>query len=317
MGARRTISFLAVVLLATLAVSGCGGDSGDSGGGLSVVATTTQVGDFARKVAGDDADVEQILAPNTDPHDYEPRPSDIVAVAEADVVLASGDGLDGWIEEVVSDSGSDATVVDLGAVAPERIAGEESGEEASEFDPHWWHDPRNAEAAVEEIERALSAEDPGHSAAYARNADAYAQKIRELDSGIAECIGSVPADQRKLVTDHDAFNYFAERYGIEVVGALIPSQTTQGQASAKDLSELADTIERENVRAVFPESSVNASLAEAIARETGASADYELYGDTLGEEGSVADTYLGMEAANAEAMVRGFTGGAKACVISR
>ena len=113
-----------------------------------MVATTTQIGDFVREVGGDAVAVDQILQPNTDPHEYEPRPSDVVATAEAELVFASGDELDEWIGEVVSDSGSDARVVDLGAAVPERLPGESSGEEASRYDPHWWHDPRNAEAAV-------------------------------------------------------------------------------------------------------------------------------------------------------------------------
>src|SRR5262249_26208182 len=122
--------------------------------------------------------------------------------------------------------------------------------------------------------------------------------------------------ERKLVTDHDAFGYFARRYGIDVIGAVIPSQTTQAQPSAKDVGELIELIEREGVKAVFPESSLSAKVADAIASQTGASADYTLYGDTLGPEGSPGATYLGMEAANADAMVRGFTGGERGCRLS-
>jgi ABC-type Zn uptake system ZnuABC Zn-binding protein ZnuA len=127
---------------------------------------------------------------------------------------------------------------------------------------------------------------------------------------------TVPAAQRKLVTDHDAFNYFARRYGIDVVGAVIPSQTTQAQPSAGDLADLTRTIEREHVEAIFPESSINPKLADAIARETGASSNETLYGDTLGAPDSAGATYLRMEAANADAMVRGFTGGAERCRIA-
>jgi ABC-type Zn uptake system ZnuABC Zn-binding protein ZnuA len=129
-------------------------------------------------------------------------------------------------------------------------------------------------------------------------------------------MNSVPATRRKLVTDHDAFGYFAQRYGIEVVGAVIPSQTTQAQPSAKDLSALASLIEREHVEAIFPESSLSPKVAEAIADQTGASADYTLYGDTLGPAGSDGATYLRMEAANANSMVRGFTGGRRGCNLS-
>jgi ABC-type Zn uptake system ZnuABC Zn-binding protein ZnuA len=140
--------------------------------------------------------------------------------------------------------------------------------------------------------------------------------LRALDAGIAKCVDSVPSKQRKLVTDHDAFGYFANRYGIEIVGAVIPSQTTQAQASAKDLSELAETVEREHVKAIFPESSLSPKVAEAIARQTGASADHTLYGDSLGPQGSDGATYLSMEEANADAMVRGFTDGQSGCRLS-
>jgi ABC-type Zn uptake system ZnuABC Zn-binding protein ZnuA/ABC-type Mn2+/Zn2+ transport system permease subunit len=311
---RRRAPALAVAALAAVGalLAGCG-SSGSSNGQLNVVATTTQIGDFVREVGGNAVAVDQILQPNTDPHEYEPRPSDVAGAAEAKLVFANGDELDSWVDQIVSDSGSDAEIIDLGALVPERRPGESSGAEASRYDPHWWHDPRNAEAAVAAIERHLAAADPSHRREFERNARAYLAKLRELDAGVARCMDSVPVAHRKLVTDHDAFGYFADRYGIEVVGAVIPSQTTQAQPSAKDLSELAKLIEREQVEAIFPESSLSPKVAEAIADQTGASADYTLYGDTLGPEGSSGATYLTMEAANANAMVRGFTGGRRGC----
>jgi ABC-type Zn uptake system ZnuABC Zn-binding protein ZnuA/ABC-type Mn2+/Zn2+ transport system permease subunit len=313
---RAVLPAVAAALALALLAGGCGSTGPDSGGRLEVVATTTVIGDWVRKVGGDAVSVDQVLEPNTDPHEYEPRPSDIEGAAGAGLVFANGDGLDGWIDEVVSDSGSGADVADLGASVPERLPGEEEGDEASEYDPHWWHDPRNAEAAVREIERRLIAVDPSRRRLFERNAGAYLARLRALDRGIAACFAAVPAGRRKLVTDHDAFGYFAHRYGIEVVGAVIPSQTTQAQPSAKDLSELARTIEEEKVTAIFPESSLSPKVAEAIARQTGASAEHTLYGDSLGAEGSAGATYLGMEAANADAMVAGFTDGRRGCRLS-
>jgi ABC-type Zn uptake system ZnuABC Zn-binding protein ZnuA/ABC-type Mn2+/Zn2+ transport system permease subunit len=304
------------LVLVVLLAAGCAGGSGARDGQIEVVATTTQIGDWVRAVGGKAVAVDQILQPNTDPHEYEPRPSDVAGAADAKLVFANGDRLDSWIDQVVSDSGSDAPVVDLGASVPVRLPGESSGAEASRYDPHWWHDPRNAESAVREIARRLALADPKRKAEFARNAGAYLAKLRSLDGGIAACMSSVPAARRKLVTDHDAFGYFAQRYGIEVVGAVIPSQTTQSQPSAKDLSALAGLIEREHVEAIFPESSLSPKVAEAIAEQTGASADYTLYGDTLGPAGSDGATYLGMEAANANSMVRGFTGGRLGCKLS-
>jgi len=310
---RRAALAAAVVGAFALLAAGCGGGSGGDNGQLQVVATTTQIGDFVREVGGNPVAADQNLEPNTDPHEYEPRPSDVEGAAGAALVFASGDNLDQWIGDVVSESGSDAEVVDLGAAVPERLPGESSGAEASKYDPHWWHDPRNAEAAVREIERRLAAADPTKKAVFKRNATAYLAELRALDKGIARCVDSVPPARRKLVTDHDAFGYFADRYGIEVVGAVVPSQTTQAQTSAKELSELAKTIEAEQVSAIFPESSLSPKVAEAIAAQTGASSDYSLYGDTLGPAGSSGSTYLRMEAANADAMVRGFSGGRDRC----
>jgi len=312
---RRRAPVLALAALIALGalVAGCGSSGSDSGQ-LQVVATTTQVGDFVREVGGNAVAVDQILQPNTDPHEYEPRPSDVAGAAEAKLVFANGDELDSWVEQIVSDSGSDAEIVDLGAIVPEHRPGESSGAaKSARYDPHWWHDPRNAEAAVAAIERHLALADPSHRRQFERNARAYLAKLRALDAGIASCMNAVPPGRRKLVTDHDAFGYFADRYGIEVVGAVIPSQTTQAQPSAKDLSTLAQLIEREQVKAIFPESSLSPKVAEAIASQTGATADYSLYGDTLGPEGSSGATYLTMEAANANAMVQGFTDGRRGC----
>jgi zinc/manganese transport system substrate-binding protein len=314
---RLLISFSPLVAVAAL-VAGCGSSSSSSAkpGAIDVVVTTTQLGDVVRAIGGDAVDVHQILKPNTDPHDYEPRPKDIQETAGAKLVVTSGDHLDAWMGEVVANAGGDPTVLDAGAGRPVTLPGEATGPEASRFDPHWWHDPRNVEYAVTRIRDALAEADPEATAAIDAGAEAYLARLHTLDAGIAECLDGVPAAQRKLVTDHDAFNYFAHRYGIDVVGAVIPSQTTQAQPSAGDLAKLTALIEREGVKAIFPESSINPKLAKAIARETGASADETLYGDTLGPAGSRGATYLGMEAANADAMVRGFTGGARGCAIA-
>jgi ABC-type Zn uptake system ZnuABC Zn-binding protein ZnuA len=282
-------------------LAGCGGAGGHHG--PLVVATTTQIGDWTRVVGGDSISVHQLLQPNTDPHEYEPRPQDVVSTAGAAVVLENGDGLDQWMDKVVSRAGGHPDVVVLGDSIPVR----------RKDDPHWWHDPRNAEAAVRKIAATLERVDSKHRAAYARNAAGYLATLRALDKSIAACFAQVPAPQRKLVTSHDAFGHFAARYGIRVVGAVIPSQTTQAQPSAGEIAHLIALIKREHVKAVFPESSVNPQLADQIARETGATAKYHLYGDTLGPKGSSGATYISMERANADEMVRGMTGGRARC----
>lgn len=341
---RRALPLALLPVVAALA-AGCGsnddGGTATSGGGggsdvgsVNVVATTTVVGDLAREIGGDAVHVDQLLQPNSDPHDYEPRPQDVVAVSKASLVFESGDGLDHWIEDVKDQAAGNPTLVDLASALPvereggdeehDHAEGEEHGEDEEhaeddhdhgDTDPHWWHDPTNVETAAGEIRDALIRANPAGRAVYTRNAAAYLAKVRALDAGIRACLARVPQAQRKLVTDHDALGYFADHYGVTIVGAVIPSLTTQAQPSAGDVAELASVIRREGVRAVFPESGANRKLPAALAKETGVTAEYQLYGDALGPAGSGADTYLGMEAHNADAMVRGFSGGAQSCTI--
>jgi ABC-type Zn uptake system ZnuABC Zn-binding protein ZnuA/ABC-type Mn2+/Zn2+ transport system permease subunit len=303
---------LAAPALALLLLAGCG-SSASGNGEATVVATTTQIADFTRAVAGPAIHVHQILQPNTDPHEYEPRPDDVESTANAKIVFENGDNLDGWMKKVVSESGAKAPVVDLAETTRTQMPGETTGPEHSAVDPHWWHDPQNAEAAVERIRSALDAAFPQKTEGFDRRAAAYVKRVASLDSRIARCFDSVPAAQRKLVTSHDAFNYFAKRYGIHVVGAIIPSQSTEAQPSAGDVARLVTQVKKEKVRAIFLESSINSKLAKAVAAQTGAIGSLTLYGDTLGAKGSPGATYLGMEAANADAMMRGFTGGKRGC----
>jgi ABC-type Zn uptake system ZnuABC Zn-binding protein ZnuA len=315
---RPLLACLAIAL--SLVVAACGSDDSSSASGeLNVVATTTQVADLARNVAGDRASVTAILTPNADPHDYEPRPSDAKALADADVVLRSGGDVDDWLSELLHTAGSDATAVTLidhvrvregggHAHEEEHAAEEEEHGHEEEVDPHWWQDPRNAELAVKVIRDALAKADPDGAATYDANAKAYLGRLQALDSSIARCMEAIPADRRKLVTNHDALGYFAERYGIEVVGAVIPALSTAARASAGETRELIATIRREHVTTIFPESSVNPKLEKAIAAEAGAKVGPALWADTLGPKGSDGATYLDAMRANALAMAQGFGG---------
>ena len=310
---------VALVALAALGVAGCGTDedgaatsSGDAPQ-VTVAATTTQVGDLVRQVGGDTVAVEQILKANSEAHDYEPRPQDVAAVADARVVFTSGLELDAWSADLVKDSGTEAQVVDLSAGLP--VTHPAADAEEGDTDPHWWHDPTNVAAAATVVEGALIAANPDAKAEISANADAYRAKVTAVDEAIRACLDQVPKADRKIVTDHDAFVYFTERYGVESVGAVFPATTTQGQPSAGDLAELERTIKDEKVQAVFPESSLNAKLAERLADDTGVSSDRALYGDTLGAADTPEGTILGATAANATAMVEGMTGGKETCKI--
>jgi ABC-type Zn uptake system ZnuABC Zn-binding protein ZnuA len=299
---RRFPRLLGAVLVAVVAlVAGCG-DDGAGDAEVAAVATTTQVADLVRNVGGPRVSVDGILRPNSDPHEYEPRPSDAAALAKADVVFRSGGDLDGWLDQIADSAGGDATQVTL-IDSVHRIGD----------DPHWWQDPRNAILAVEAIRAALAKADPAGARAYARRASAYTAKLRALDGAIARCVDRVPAAKRKIVTTHDALGYFARRYGVEVIGAVIPSLSTQAQASARDVDRLVDQIRAERVQAIFPEAAVSQKLEQAIAGETGAKVGGKLYADTLGPAGSGAATYLAAMRHNAAALVDGMSGGRLSC----
>jgi len=319
----RTLALAALLCLLPL-VSACGDDddSTAAGANVTVVATTTQAADLARAVGGERAKVVGLIPANADPHDYEVRPGDVKALADADVVIRSGGDLDDWLQSAIESSGTDApelTLIDHvrtleggHAHAEEEHAGEE---EEHEIDPHWWQDPRNAETAVQEIEKALSDADAGGAATYKRNAQAYTAKLKALDRAVATCIDKIPPAQRKLVTTHDALGYYADRYGLEIVGAVIPSLSTQAQASAGEVDELVDTIRRERVKAIFAESSINPKLEELIADQSGATIGKALWADTLGPAGSDGDTYLKSIASNTRAIAQGLSGGTLHCAL--
>lgn len=346
-----------IVLIVGLLLSACGGgqvaDDGDTPNAtVRVIGTTTHLADIARNVGGDRVEASPLLTANADPHDFEVRPGDMEALADADLVLRSGGELDEWLTEAIDGSGSDAPVLNLlehvrtveggahgheedahadgsgGTGSAEEAHGEgaagsgtedahgpaDAGESpAAAVDPHWWQDPRNVARAATEIRDALVAADPQGRATYTKNAAAYVTRLRELDSAVANCMERVPDDRRKLVTTHDSFAYYADRYDIEVIGAVIPSLSTQGQPSAGETRDLVETIEGERIRAIFTERAVNPKVERAIADEAGARIGTPLWADSLGPAGSDGSTYLKALAANTRALVDGFTGDASAC----
>ena len=310
------IQFSAVVLTGLLATATACGDSGsastgDSGGAkqLKVVTTTTQVADFARNVGGDKVKVTQILKPNVDPHDYEPSPADVQAIAEADIVVESGVGLERWLDQTIKSAGFHGTLVDSSKGVALR-KGNGTDEEAA-GDPHIWHNPKNAETMSGNIAAAFEAKDPADKAAYAANLTAYTGKLDQLDGWITRQINTLPADQRKLVTNHDAFGYYIDRYHLQFVGSIIPSFDTSAELSGKQLNTLIAKIKSTGVKAIFSESSLPPKTAEAIGKQAGVkveAGENSLYGDTLGPAGSAGATYIDMERHNTTTIVTALKG---------
>lgn len=263
---------LICALIVVAVAAGCGrGDASAGDGVITVVATTQQVADFAREVGGDRVNVVPLVRANADPHDFEPRPSDARAVAEADVALRSGGELDDWLGALLDNAGGDAEQVTLADSVEQR------GD-----DPHWWQDPRNVVRATRAIASVFGEADPEGRATYERNVARYVDEVRELDGQIASCMNGVEADRRKLVTNHDSFGYFAARYDIDVPGSIVPALSTSAQPSAGDVRRLVAAIKRENITTIFPESALDQRLEKAVARDAGVEVGEPLYADSLG-----------------------------------
>jgi ABC-type Zn uptake system ZnuABC Zn-binding protein ZnuA len=292
------VAALSVLVLAFLTLAACGNSSGSAPNGsgsvpdtLNVIATTTQIADMARQIGGTLVHVSSLLPPNVDPHDFEPTPRDVGHVADARLVLEHGLRLDAWSEAMVKESGTHATVVVVTTGVATRASAEHGYEQG---DPHVWFDVANAKLMAANIRDACIAADPAHRDAYMTQAAAYLAQLDELDGWIRQQIATIPPANRKLVTNHDAFGYFVAAYGLEFVGAVIPSLDSQAEPSAKDIARLVDTIRAQHVKAIFTEASLNPKLEQQIASEAGVAVVDNLYGDSLGPAGSGADTYVGM-----------------------
>ncbi len=292
---------LVAASIVALSIVGCtdGADQGGrgpvSGRPLRVVATTTHLADFARILGQGRVEVFDLLKANVDAHDYEPTPADLEAVRRADLVVKNGVGLEDWLDRTLKSAGSKAHVVDASAEVVVRRG-----------DPHIWHDPLRAKAMVATVARAMRDVNPEHAATYTSAEQAYLAELDALDAEIRGQIATLTS--KKLVTNHDAFGYYVERYGLEFVGAIIPSFDSQAELSSRDLSALVERIKVERVRAVFSESSLPPKTAETVAREAGVrvvAGEGALYGDALGPPGSDADTYLKMMRHNTRTIVDG------------
>ena len=295
------------VVLAGWLAAACGGHSTASTGGsaagavVSVVTTTTQITDFTMNVGGAHVKVYAVLKANIDPHDYEPTPADLDAIAKADLIVKNGVGLEKWFDDTIKSADPKGTIVDAsrGVKIRPGAGGSETG-----GDPHIWHNPQNAKIMVTNIAKALEAVDPQDTPSFEKNRTDYSTQLDRLDSETRAQLATL--SNKKLVTNHDAFGYYIDHYGLDFVGSVIPSFDTQTELSPQDVGDLVAKIKAQGVRAVFSESSLPAKTAAAIAKEAGVkviAGEDGLYGDTLGPPGSDGDTYLKMERHNTKEIV--------------
>ena len=262
---------------------------------LKVVATTTIVADIVKNVGGDKIDLTTLLPVGADPHEFEPTPADMSKLAGAQIIFVNGRGLEGFLTKIIENAGQ-AAIVEVSQGAPVRqmsateIAAE-GGHAQGEDDPHTWTTPTNVIIFVRNIEAALSALDPANAPTYQANAKTYTTQLNELDAWVKAQIETIPPGNRKLVTDHAIFGYYADRYGLKQEGAVIPSISTEAQPSAQELAALETAIKEQHIKAIFVGTTVNPTLSERVAGDTGVKL-VTLYTGSLGPAGSGADTYI-------------------------
>jgi ABC-type Zn uptake system ZnuABC Zn-binding protein ZnuA len=299
---------LVAVVGVTVLAAGCATNQPSSsadrahGRTLQVVATTTQVADFAANVGGDRVQVTGLFKPNVDPHDYEPSPADVEAIARADLVIENGAGLETWLHDTIANSSFQGPLVDTSQGVRLRQVG-------GATDPHIWQNPHNAQAMVANIEHALAAAEPADAGVFRANLATYTKQLQALDAEVQRQIDSLA--NKKLVTNHDAFGYYIDRYGLQFVGSIIPSFDTSAELSGRDIRDLVAKIKATGVKAVFSETSLPPRTAETIGREAGVKVvegEDALYGDSLGPAGSDGDTYLKMVRHNTQTIVSNLSG---------
>ena len=291
-----------MLLLFISSLASCSGTGSTTGqpGQLQVIATTTIVSDVVQQVAGGTVQVATLLPPGTDPHSFQPTPQDVALVSKANLIFASGAGLETFLQPLLDNAGGNAQVVYLSQGIPlleaedvtEKAA--ESGEtgEQGQGDPHVWLDPTNVITWTNRIEETLAALAPQDEQAFAKNAQAYIQQLQELDTWIQEQVAKIPQGNRLLVSDHTDLTYFAKRYGFEQVGSIIPGYSTLAEASAQDLAALEDAIRKQGVKTIFISETAPA-VVQRVAQDTGISL-VQLYIGYLSPPDGPAPTYMKM-----------------------
>ncbi|MFN3491338.1 MAG: metal ABC transporter solute-binding protein, Zn/Mn family [Anaerolineales bacterium] len=291
--------------LSLLILTSCGSAPQADSNTLTVLASTSFLADIAQNVAGGRVQVQSLLPMGADPHAYQPTPADVTKIAQSDLLILNGLEYEHFIESLLENAGGERVVVEATAGlephrteehegedhADEAESGEGHGHEAG--DPHLWLDPNLVVTYVENIRDGFILVDPDGKEVYQQNAEAYITQLKELDAWIVEQVNQIPAERKLLVTNHEALNYFAERYGFEVVDSILPSFSSEASASAQEIASAIDAIKSSGAPAIFLGEVENADLSKQIASETGVKVVNSLYLETL-TDGAPAGTYIDM-----------------------
>jgi zinc/manganese transport system substrate-binding protein len=285
----------------------------EAGAQIPVSSFSTILTEVAERVGGDKVNVSGHIKPGVDPHEFDPKPSDLQVVSRSQLVLLSAKHMEGYVGKLKEATGGKVRIVEVGNQFPSlklqgghhhhghghKDGGHAHGHSHSVEDPHWWHSVANVQRAVRIVRDELTKISPADKAVFARNADVYLAELNDLQKWIRGKVAELPRNQRKLVTSHDAFQYFAKENGFTIYA--VEGFSTTDQPSSKKVAEIIATIKKEGVKAIFPESIQNPKVLTEITRETGAKAGPKLYADGLGT--GPAATYAGMMKHNVSAIV--------------
>ena len=283
----------------------------EGAGKLKVLATTSIVSNVVSLVGGEEIETTILLPLGSDPHGFEPTPQDITKILDADVIFANGAGLEEFLDNLIESAGAQNKVVyvsrgiELRQVESQPLQeGRTDIEDDDQIggDPHTWVDPNNVMIWVHNIKDTLSELDPQDAEYFQVNSEKYEGALKELDIWIREQVASVPEANRKIVSDHNLLGYFADQYGFEQVGAVIPSYSTLAEPSASELAELEDAVKELGVKAVFVGNTVNPNLATRVAEDTGTKLVF-IYSGSLTEPGGEAGSYIDYMRYNVQTIV--------------
>jgi ABC-type Zn uptake system ZnuABC Zn-binding protein ZnuA len=229
--------------------------------GTRVLVVESFLADIAQNIAGDRFEVELLIPTGADPHTFQPTPQDVAKIANSQVLIINGAGLEEWLQEVLDNAGGERLVIEAAQGLSENSS--------RPSDPHFWLDPNYVNHYAEEIRDGYTQIDPAGEAIYAQNTADYIDQLQDLDSWIADQVEQISPERRMLVTNHESFGYFSDRYGFTIIGTIVPSVSTGSSPSAQQMVELIEAIKAANTPAIFLESGTNPKLAEQVAREAG------------------------------------------------
>jgi ABC-type Zn uptake system ZnuABC Zn-binding protein ZnuA len=281
--------------------------------GIKVLAAESFLADIAQNVAGERTSVVTLMPLGLDPHAFEPVPQDVSKIANSNIIIINGGGIESWLQKIIKNAGGTHQVIEASAGLTSREAreGEEVEGEAvhaaehagEQGDPHYWMDPISVIHYVENIRDGLINADPAGKDIYTKNADSYIIKLKALDADLREMANTIPTEKRLIVTNHESFGYFADRYGFKIIGTIVPSVSTGATPSAQQLARLEDHIKSTGASAIFLETGTNPQLADQIARETGVKVITDLYTHSITPPDGKAPTYIDMMKYNMNTVV--------------